>query len=132
MTQPKNLRNPLEMLLELQQNQDSDSLNEEEIKTEYTTEDIEKLKSACQRFLQKETFETGQLVKWKQGLKNRKLPHENQPAVVIEILGEPVINPQDESGSPYFLERLDIILGIIVADDSFLTFYYDSRRFENY
>jgi hypothetical protein len=71
-------------------------------------------------------------VKWKENLKNRKLPGKNQPAIVIAILDEPVISTDDESGSPYFLETLDIILGIIVDDGSFLTFYYDSRRFEAY
>jgi hypothetical protein len=71
-------------------------------------------------------------VKWKANLKNRKLPDKNQPAIVIAILDEPVISTDDESGSPYFLETLDIILGIVVDDGTFLTFYYDSRRFEAY
>ena len=71
-------------------------------------------------------------MKWKEHLKNRKLPHKNQPAIVIERLAIPVISTDNESGSPYFLETLDIILGIIVGDGTFLTFYYDSRRFEPY
>lgn len=104
--------------------------NEEE--KNYGEKDIVRLKSACQNFLRKESFEVGQIVKWKENLKNRRLPQKNQPAIVVAILDEPVISKDDESGSPYFLETLDIILGIIVDDDSFLTFYYDSRRFEPY
>jgi hypothetical protein len=69
---------------------------------------------------------------WKEKLKNRKFPLENQPAIVVSILDEPIVSKDDESGSPYFLETLDIILGLIVDDGTFLTFHYDSRRFESY
>lgn len=108
---------------------EKDSDNEEE--RHYGEEHLAQLKSACENFLKKEAFEVGQIVKWKENLKNRRLPHKNQPAIVISILDEPVISTDDESGSPYFLETLDIILGI-VDDGTFLTFYYDSRRFESY
>jgi hypothetical protein len=50
----------------------------------------------------------------------------------VEILDEPVISNEEESGSPYFRENLDIILGMLVDDEKFFTFYYDSRRFEAY
>ncbi|MFM5980168.1 MAG: hypothetical protein ACKO9I_06395 [Sphaerospermopsis kisseleviana] len=109
--------------------------DEEEIATEkesYGEEYITQLQTACKNFLKKETFEVGQLVKWKKYLKNRKIPYKNQPAVVVEILEEPILSDDDESGSPYFRENLDIILGILVDDNVFLTFYYDSRRFESY
>ena len=98
----------------------------------YTKEHLSQLKSACENFLQKDSFHVGQILKWKEKLKNRKFPLENQPAIVVSILDEPVISKDDESGSPYFLETLDIILGIIVNDGTFLTFHYDSRRFESY
>lgn len=107
---------------------DADSEEEKNYGEEYLVQ----LKSACKNFLRKESFEVGQIVKWKENLKNRRLPHKNQPAIVITILDEPVISTDDESGSPYFLETLDIILGIIVDDGTFQTFYYDSRRFEAY
>ncbi|MBE9058333.1 hypothetical protein [Sphaerospermopsis sp. LEGE 08334] len=109
--------------------------DEEEIATEkesYGEEYITQLQAACKNFLKKETFQVGQLVKWKEYLKNRKIPYKNQPAVVVEILEEPILSDDDESGSPYFRENLDIILGILVDDNVFLTFYYDSRRFESY
>ena len=115
-------------LLRISRQEDADSEEEKNYGEEY----LALLKSACENYLRKESFEVGQLVKWKENLHNRKLPHKNQPAIVIAILDEPVISTDDEPGSPYFLETLDIILGIIVDDGSFLTFYYDSRRFEAY
>jgi hypothetical protein len=115
-------------LLKTLSDKDIDSENEKNYGEEY----LAQLESACKNFVRKESFEVGQIVKWKENLKNRKLPHKNQPAIVIAILDEPVISTDNQSGSPYFLETLDIILGIIVDDDSFLTFYYDSRRFEAY
>ncbi|MDF0555253.1 hypothetical protein [Kamptonema sp. UHCC 0994] len=114
----------------LQEKNSDKDVNEEEEKN-YGEEYIAQLKSVCQNFLKKESLEIGQIVKWKENLKNRKLPHKNQPGIVIALLDKPVISTDDESGSPYFLETLDIIIGI-VEDGTFLTFYYDSRRFEPY
>ncbi len=95
---------------------------------EYTTQ----LQTAFNNFLKKDAFQVGQLVKWKKNLKNRQLPYLSQPAIVVEILDEPVISNEEESGSPYFRENLDIILGMLVDDEKFFTFYYDSKRFEAY
>jgi hypothetical protein len=100
-------------------------------KESYGEEHIIQLQKACNNLLKKNLFQVGQLVKWKENLKNRKLPYQNQPAIVVEILAEPITNNQEESGSTYFGETLDIILGILV-EDTFLTFYYDRRRFEPY
>ncbi|WP_066375240.1 hypothetical protein [Anabaena sp. CA = ATCC 33047] len=125
------MSDPQDVLAKLLNNLSEKDPDEEEAK-QYSEEYVNQLKSACENFLKKEAFTVGQIVKWKENLKNRRLPHKNQPAVVIAILDDPVISTEDESGSPYFLETLDIILGIIVDDGTFLTFYYDSRRFESY
>ncbi|MDB9371854.1 hypothetical protein [Nodularia sphaerocarpa] len=114
----------------LQSLQDRELIIEEE--NSYGEEYTDKLKIACNNLLQKESFQVGQLVKWKEYLKNRKIPHKKQPAIVVAVLDEPITSSEDESGSPYFLETLDIILGIMIDDNTFLTFYYDSRRFEAY
>ena len=120
-----------EIMKNLHEKDRDKDVNEEE-ENNYGEEYIAQLKSVCKSFLKKESLEVGQIVKWKENLENRKLPHKNQPAIVIAILDKPVISTDDESGSPYFLETLDIILGIIVENGTFLTFYYDSRRFEPY
>jgi hypothetical protein len=120
-----------EILKNLHQKERDKDVNEEE-QNNYGEKDIAQLKSVCKSFLKKESLEVGQIVKWKENLKNRKLPHKNQPAIVIAILYQPVISTDDDFSSPYFLETLDIILGVIVENGTFLTFYYDSRRFEPY
>jgi hypothetical protein len=97
----------------------------------YGEEYISRLQAACKNFLKKESFQVGQIVKWKENLKNRKLPDKNQPAIVVFVLDEPIISSEENSGSPYFLETLDIVLGILV-NNNFLIFYYDSRRFQAY
>lgn len=107
------------------------SSNSEEEKN-YGEDHVDRLKEAYDSFLRKEKFELGQIVKWKKNLKNRKIPHKNQPAIVVKILDEPIISTEDDSGSPYFLEKLDIVLGVMPNNGDFLTFHYDSRRFEPY
>jgi len=110
--------------------QEKDSSTDED--KSYGEEHITQLKDACSSLLEKKSFEVGQIIKWKKDLKNRRIPSKEQPAIVVSILDEPVISNEHETGSAYFLETLDIILGIITDKDEFLTFYYDSRRFEAY
>ena len=104
---------------------------DEEIEN-YENDYFVKLQESCLSFLEKESFKVGQIVRWKNNMKNRKLPYKNQPAIVVAVLNEPIINNLEDSGSPYFRENLDIVLGILVNHNTFLTFYYDSRRFEMY
>ncbi|MCT7971849.1 hypothetical protein [Laspinema olomoucense] len=104
---------------------------DEEIEN-YEDDYFVKLQESCLSFLAKESFKVGQIVRWKNNMKNRKLPYKNQPAIVVAVLNEPIINNLEDSGSPYFRENLDIVLGILVNHNTFLTFYYDSRRFEMY
>ena len=103
-----------------------------EAEKNYDPDHLVQLQEACNNLLSKESFEVGQIVQWKKNLQNRRLPHKNQPAIVVKILDEPVISTDNEAGSPYFLEKLDIVLGVMSNDDTFLTFYYDSSRFEPY
>jgi hypothetical protein len=103
------------------------------VKNDYTEEDVNNLKKINELFLKKHDFEKDQIVKWKKGLKNRRLPTENQPAIVVDILHPPLLSNEEETGSTYFREPLDIILGFInESDGSFIVFHYDSRRFEPY
>jgi hypothetical protein len=90
----------------------------------------ELLKSAYRLLHQDHQFSAGQLVKWKAGLKNRTLPKENDPAVVIQVLDSPICDATKTSGSQAFQEPLDILLGVIAPDKTLRIFYYDHRRFE--
>lgn len=125
--------NELQQLLSLAlQQQIEKSNNAKNTKKAYSEADIELLTRSFNTFSEKHNFEKFQIVKWKTGLKNRKLPFENQPAIVVDILNPPLIH-KEEAGSPYFREPLDILLGFIdEIDDDFVVFHFDSRRFEPY
>jgi len=76
-------------------------------------------------------FDVGDIVRWKKGLKNKRIPEYDLPAIVVEILDKPIFDEKAEVGSTYYREPLDIILGVIIKNE-FLTFHYDSRRMELY
>ncbi len=79
------------------------------------------------------TFQKGQFVRWKTGLKNRKMPAFNEPVIVREVLAAPVFDGCDSArcaGSPDFGEPLTLVLAIVDPDGDFVEFRYDGRRFE--
>lgn len=91
-----------------------------------------KLRSAFGVLQAKHTFKPGDLIQWKPGLKHEKFPLENTPAIVLEVLETPIINPTENACSPYFRQPLDLLFGTIAPDGTFLTFYGESRRYEHY
>ena len=94
-------------------------------------EELSKLKQKVARLLKPvPKFEPGDVVKWKKGLKNKKSPEEEQSAIVIQVLDEPVIQDERDSGTPYFREPLDLILGVLDQDGDLMLYHYDKRRFE--
>ena len=78
------------------------------------------------------SLQPGMLAQWKPGMKNRKSPDYDAPMMVVEVLEQPIIDTTFDSGSVYFRERLDILLGFLDEDDEFYLLHYDSRRFEPY
>ncbi len=79
------------------------------------------------------TFSKNQFVRWKPGLKNRKLPECGEPAIVREVLATPLFDPCEQAscaGSPDFGEPLTLVLAVLDPDGDFLEFRYDGRRFE--
>lgn len=74
----------------------------------------------------------GMFAQWKPGMKNRKVPAYGEPAIVLAVLPEPLIDDSFESGSVYFREQLDLILGFHDEDEEFVALHYDARRFEAY
>ena len=71
---------------------------------------LERLNNGRERALR-----PGMLATWKPGLKNRRFPRYGEPVVVVALLETPIVNPGDESGSPYFREPLDLLLGLGVC-----------------
>lgn len=82
------------------------------------------------QFTQQYEFHPGQLVRWKEGLKHKRYPFYNQPAIVMAVLQQPVLDSDKDSGTPYFREPLDLVLGMSDEDGDFVIFHFDSRRFE--
>jgi hypothetical protein len=94
---------------------------------------IEQINSTYNSFLKAHSFREGQLVKWKEGLKNKMLPRTNEPAVVIKILDTPIFEENENAASPYFKEPLDLIIGIFDEEiESLILFHVDKRRFQPY
>ena len=89
-----------------------------------------RLKELADRLDQFHAFTKGQFIKWKAGLKNRKIPDYGEPIIVTGVLPSPIFDlSENSSASPYYQEPLTIIIGTF-ADDDLLEFRVDGRRFE--
>jgi hypothetical protein len=79
-------------------------------------------------------FQPGDIVTWKPGLANKRIPRVGRPAVVVEILPVLVMDSAKDAGDPYFREPLDIVLGVFIEQGrhrgDFITWHFDSRRFQ--
>ncbi|QQS52911.1 MAG: hypothetical protein IPM89_08125 [Candidatus Competibacteraceae bacterium] len=74
----------------------------------------------------------GMLAMWKPGLKNRRFPAYGQPAMVVDVLDPPRLDHEDEAGSPYYREPLNLLLGLLWETGDFLVYHFDRRRFQPY
>ena len=88
---------------------------------------IARLKGLQQQFAVRHTFSVGDIVRWKDGLRNRSTVG---PFVVVEVLDSPRIDGEKDSGRFSFYEPLDVLLGSLDAHGDFDVYHYDSRRFE--
>lgn len=92
------------------------------------------LLSRYRLFNERHEFKPGDLVTWKPGLENRRMPKAGNPAVVLAVLDPPVFDQERDSGHTYFHEPLDLVLGVFVdqgnARGDFLAWHFDSRRFQ--
>ena len=81
----------------------------------------------------KHTLRPGMVVTWKPGLKNRRIPAYGKPGIVVSVLETPVFD-EEESGSTYFREPLDIVIGIFLDSGEhrgdFLVFHTSSERYQ--
>lgn len=76
----------------------------------------------------KHDFQKGDIVKWKQGLKNRNFPDYGEPILVREIL-ENTSSPSNKDNS-FAYEQRNIVIGVFDEDEDYFEFYVDSRRLE--
>lgn len=87
----------------------------------------ERLKQLAASLAVKHQFQPGQIVQWKEGMKYKRA---KGPFIVVQVLDTPVLDEDEGAGSQYFRDPLDIVLAHIHEDGEFLTYHYDSRRFE--
>lgn len=86
----------------------------------------EQMKEIFRIFEDQYLFAPGDLIQWKPGLRIANHPQYGEPAIVVEMLDGSA--PQDrESGSLYYLNRLDIGCLALLDDGSYGLFAYDSR-----
>jgi len=88
---------------------------------------MKKLLAAAELFNTKHVFVPGQIVEWKPAMKHKRAAG---PFVVVATINPPVFDQDDNCGTPYFRELLDVILGSLDSDGNFLTYHFDSRRFQ--
>lgn len=83
-------------------------------------------------FKVRHTFKPGDLVTWKPGLRNKMLPDDGQPGIVIDALAEPVSDGSSDGDLPYFHEALDLAVGVTDRENDVLVYWFDSRRMQPY
>ena len=92
------------------------------------------LRARFESLQRRHQFKPGDLVSWKPGLCNRRVPRYGRPAVVIEVLHDPVRDDTRDSADAYFREPLDVVLGVFIEQGrhrgDFITWYFDSRRLQ--
>lgn len=114
------------------------NLSKEERSKAFDDEDIPKHIDRLKRYYSvltnkaEDKIEVGGLVVWKEGMKNRKRPLYDEPAVVIQLADsedDAHFDPSNDSGSSYYREPLTIQLGVIDSDGELSLYYFDRRRF---
>lgn len=79
------------------------------------------LRAGYDRLIQHNEFKPGQLVQWKQGLKNRTV--DSELGVVIAV-------PERPREDAEWFEPLDLVIGVIDQREGFMILYCDQRRLE--
>ena len=82
-------------------------------------------------YIVRENFREGDLVSWKDGMKNIKWPAYGKPAVVLEIRDGQRASKED-SGSCYWQEPNDVRIGILQNDGDFAGWWVDGNRLKLY
>jgi hypothetical protein len=109
----------------------SEKIEDKDEKTIFFLKDqgsyIEKLKARFTSFGEKKSFSVGNIIVWKDGLKNKNWPLYGQPAIVTRKR-DTMIDEDD----PESYEDLDIQAGFVTEEGDFFIFNYDSSRFKMY
>lgn len=74
-------------------------------------------------------WQVGDIVTFKDGLRNVRFPEAGKLAVVSAVLKEPVADESKDPGSNYYGRKLDIIIAYAGNDDDVEEYHVDSRRY---
>lgn len=88
------------------------------------------LSTMYQRYQEPSTFVVGDIVRWKKGMKNKKMPKNDMKCVVTKVMNPPIIGDLDNPGSQFFREKLGCVLGFLDSDGDFMEYHFDASRFE--
>jgi len=86
-----------------------------------------RLQALCNRLMTPSNLQPGDVVQWKEGLRNKLKPGYGEYAIVLEVLTVPIIS---KSSGISMAEPLDVRMAFIDEDGDMRIFFYDSRRFE--
>ena len=88
------------------------------------------LRASADQLFRPVIFKIGDLVQWKQGLKNRSFPAFGEPAVITQVLDKPIYDPSEaDACSPFFREPLTIVIAVL-HDGNLREHHADGRRYE--
>jgi hypothetical protein len=79
----------------------------------------------------KTSFKKGDLVTWKDGLRDRLHPEPGWPAIVLDIFIDPIIDPVQDTQSPTFRREFDLLCGVVVGGVMY-TYFFESRRMRKF
>lgn len=74
-------------------------------------------------------WQVGDIVTFKEGLRNIRFPEVGKLAVISAVLEKPVMDESREPGSNYYRRKLDIIITYAGDDSDVEEYHVDSRRF---
>lgn len=95
-------------------------------------EAVTRIADAGVAFLQTNQFARGSMVRWKPGMRVARLLAYGQPAVVLQVLREPLVDEDASVLDPSRSYRCDLLIGVESTTGQFATFYADSRRLEHF
>jgi|APAra7269096819_1048525.scaffolds.fasta_scaffold16310_3 hypothetical protein len=91
----------------------------------------ELLRKCRQEYDDIEEFLPGDLVTWKDGLRDRLHPEPGWPAIVLEVFELRVKDPTPDTQSASFRRFYDILGGVLI-DGVMYTFHFESRRLKRF
>lgn len=74
-------------------------------------------------------WQVGDIVTFKDGLRNVRFPEAGTLAVVSAVLKEPVVDESKDTGSNYYKRKVDIIIAYAGNDTEVEEYHVDSRRY---